>query len=297
MTTKILGPYNVLNGELQTFPSLLCDASSLYTLSSMAKWLLIYPLLSYEHISSAALSLPISRALTIVTVILPFVAAINAVLSPRLLRSTSSTTSRRVLTITLQALQAIVTTVVGTLLFSHMLPSAARRCLLETTWQRLFSAHDANSIRRIQDTFNCCGFNTVRDRPWPFPSQQTSRGCPETYGRDTACAGPWQMTLQRNSGLEFGVVLAVGFFQVASLFMAGNFNPSNAIPTRKVLQHLTENDTERTRLLPAVTGDIRGGSSSEHEVERNGQISETNVEGPGWRTESSHGNPWGSDQS
>ncbi|KND87982.1 hypothetical protein TOPH_07349 [Tolypocladium ophioglossoides CBS 100239] len=77
------------------------------------KSLLIYPLLallgairepSYEHLNSATLSLPISPALTIVAVMLPFLAAINAIFYPRLRRWASSTAARRVLAITLQAL-------------------------------------------------------------------------------------------------------------------------------------------------------------------------------------------------
>ena len=95
-----------------------------------------------------------------------------------------------------------------------MVPSAVRKCMLETTWQRLFSAHNADAIRRIQDHLNCCGFNTVRDRAWPFQGHEVSRQCSEIYDRTTACSGPWRAALQRNSGVEFGVVLGIGILQV-----------------------------------------------------------------------------------
>ncbi|KAF4505742.1 hypothetical protein G6O67_007659 [Ophiocordyceps sinensis] len=262
----------------------------------MAKWLAVYPLLVlllllgvaiYEHINSTALSLPFSRALTIATVLLPLLAAINAICYTRLDRLTSF---RRALAIALQALQAVLGIVLATLFFSHVVPSAGRECLLTTTWQRLFSAHDAASIRRIQDAFNCCGFNTVQDRPWPFPHQQSPSECAVTHGRNTACAEPWQMALQRNSGLEFGVVLAVGLFQLASLLMAGAFSSSSAIPTRRVLQHRASNDTERDRLLQGA----RGAGHPGHEAGQGGQSNETSAQGRAWETESPRSNPWGS---
>ncbi|KND87094.1 hypothetical protein TOPH_08278 [Tolypocladium ophioglossoides CBS 100239] len=269
----------------------------------MAMWLLIYPLLAlllfgvalYEHVNAATLSIPISPALTIITMVLPLLAATNAIFYPRLRRWASSTAPRRVLAMTLQALQAIVTTVMATLFFSMIVPSAARTCLLSTTWQRLFSTHDADSIRRIQDAFACCGFNTVRDRAWPFPSQQTSRQCTETYGRHTACAGPWQAALQRNVGLEFGVVLAVALLQLASLFLVGTPNSVsfNSMSTRRILQHRAENEAERARLLPRATGTTYGGDASEHEVEQNDQNNTANGHGPGRVIEPSSANPWG----
>ncbi len=170
--------------------------------------------ISFVHMDAAKLSLPIPRTLTIVVVILPFAAVINALASARLFRSAGSSIRSRMLPIVLQIFQAVAISVLGTLLFSRILSSAARGCLLSTTWQRLFSAHDADSIRRIQDSFNCCGFNTVQDRPWPFPNQHASHSCADTYGRLTPCAHPWQMALQRDAGLGFGVVLAIGLFQV-----------------------------------------------------------------------------------
>ena len=95
------------------------------------------------------------------------------------------------------------------------MPSSVRNCVLSTTWQRLFSTHDAEAIRRIQDSLGCCGFNSVKDRAWPFQGHEMSRQCSEIYGRSTACAEPWGAALQRNAGLEFGVVLAVGVLQVS----------------------------------------------------------------------------------
>ncbi|KAL3952742.1 hypothetical protein ACCO45_012685 [Purpureocillium lilacinum] len=249
--------------------------------------------ISFVHMDAAKLSLPIPRTLTIVVVILPFAAVINALASARLFRSAGSSIRSRMLPIVLQIFQAVAISVLGTLLFSRILSSAARGCLLSTTWQRLFSAHDADSIRRIQDSFNCCGFNTVQDRPWPFPNQHASHSCADTYGRLTPCAHPWQMALQRDAGLGFGVVLAIGLFQIASiLFMAGNFVAFTSRNNR-ALEHATLAETERTRLLPAVAGSTSGRDNFEHESGGNRQVS-SDVEDTGW-TPSSH-NPCRPDQ-
>ncbi|KHN94413.1 protein-tyrosine phosphatase [Metarhizium album ARSEF 1941] len=211
----------------------------------------------YEHIYSTTLSLPISPAVTIVTALLPLAAATNMFFHPRLARSDRH--PARLLGQALQGGQAILTTVLATILFSNILPSAARDCLLSTVWQRLFSGHDAASIRRIQDALNCCGFHTVRDRAWPFPNQHTSQQCAETYKRDMACIQPWRAALQMNSGIGFGVVLFIGIIQIASLISRPPVTPSRRIPPGRTVLYAANNQeiegvSERTRLLPAAAG-------------------------------------------
>ena len=43
-------------------------------------------------------------------------------------------------------------------------------CPLEQEWKGMFKRHDAEGIRAIQDALNCCGFKSVVDMPYPFPS-------------------------------------------------------------------------------------------------------------------------------
>ncbi|RCI11220.1 hypothetical protein L249_7641 [Ophiocordyceps polyrhachis-furcata BCC 54312] len=223
--------------------------------SKMPIWLLVHLLLVllllaiaiYEHVTSTSLSLPLRPSLTITTIILPILSAANAIFYQRfLLRSASAAARRRTLprAMTLQALQAILTVVMATLFFSDMMPSVARTCLLSHRWQRLFSSRDVDSIRRIQDALNCCGFRTVLDRPWPFPGSQGARECADTYRRDVPCSQPWQMAMQRNCGVEFGLVIAIGFWQILSLIL----------PLRTMSQSRTANDDDsRRRLLPDAT--------------------------------------------
>ncbi|KAK5080485.1 hypothetical protein LTR05_008596 [Lithohypha guttulata] len=47
----------------------------------------------------------------------------------------------------------------------------ARTCLSELQWKHWFQNKDDGVIRSIQEKFCCCGFNSMRDRAWPFPSR------------------------------------------------------------------------------------------------------------------------------
>ncbi|KAM0330756.1 hypothetical protein ACHAQA_003709 [Verticillium albo-atrum] len=174
------------------------------------------------HITSANLSLPIAPNITITTILLPLLAAFNTLYHPRLLHAARTTSSsiERILPPALQSLQAILTTALATLLLQSALPNPVLDCALNTTWQRLFQAKDAPALRAIQDVLDCCGFNTPRDRAWPFATDGAASRCAAHYDRSAACAGPWRAVLQRHAALTLAVVLAVGALQVASLALA-----------------------------------------------------------------------------
>lgn len=80
---------------------------------------------------------------------------------------------------------------------------------------RMFRAHNAGAIRRVQDALECCGLNSIKDRAYPFGKIGPS-SCAETYGRSRSCRGPWMAAMQTNAGVDFGVVIAVGLLQVCS---------------------------------------------------------------------------------
>jgi hypothetical protein len=65
---------------------------------------------------------------------------------------------------------------------------------------------------------DCCGFNSVKDRAYPFPRGAPST-CADTYGRDVACRGLLEKAVRVNAGVDLGVVLAVGVLQVGLLFL------------------------------------------------------------------------------
>ncbi|KAL8420316.1 hypothetical protein RB594_003193 [Gaeumannomyces avenae] len=203
----------------------------------------------YETVIANQLSLPTSP-LAIPTLILPFLALLNALYAHRvsaarqrrLTTTTTNTTNtantnnkqptnpspdrhRPFLTAAaLQALQALASTVLGTLLAAGAgAPAAVAPCLLETAWRRMYSAHDEATIRRIQDRLACCGFNSPRDRAWPFArggeNGVPADRCEAMWGRHTACRGPWTAATRWNAGVELGVVLVVTSFQIFSVLM------------------------------------------------------------------------------
>ncbi|KAI8649725.1 hypothetical protein NCS55_01434900 [Fusarium keratoplasticum] len=169
------------------------------------------------HVHNASLSLPISPAISVLTIILPIAAFLNAYTHPSLLRrSHASNRLQHFAPVVLQTLQGLVTTILATLLFEGVVPSQGLECLLETSWMGMFRAHDASGIRRIQDALDCCGFNSVKDRAYPFPKSGPST-CAETYGRITACRGLWRRAMQTSAGADFAVVLVVGLMQVVGV--------------------------------------------------------------------------------
>lgn len=102
-----------------------------------------------------------------------------------------------------------------------MLPPETLRCSLNDTWGRLFGNiehRDGRAIRAIQDSFNCCGLNSVKDRAFPFGEPST---CAVVYDRTKSCFGPWRQAEQVNAGLLLLVAVVV--------FIVKVFHPPNLI--------------------------------------------------------------------
>ena len=182
------------------------------------------PFHSVVHFNSRSLSIPISPAVSILVAILPIAGFLNAYIHPSTLwtshhqpRHSASSPSprlRQLAPFVLQTLQALVTAILATLLMEATVPSATLSCVLEGRWGAMYRAHDAGSIRGVQDALSCCGLNSVRDRAYPFQRDGAPSTCAETYGRDVACRGPWTRAMRANAGADLGVVLAVGLLQV-----------------------------------------------------------------------------------
>lgn len=130
--------------------------------------------------------------------------------------------------ILLLALQLIYETVIATLALTYMVPSSSLNCGLDEQWKHLWRTKNEAAIRRIQDRYNCCGFNSVVDRAWPFPGRDGNVGvCKTRYERTRSCAGPWRQAEQVNAGL-FLIIAAVIFATKAcnlSLLMRKGYIP------------------------------------------------------------------------
>lgn len=148
-----------------------------------------------------------------------------AILNLVLLRTFRSSLAKRAfgrlpVYVLLQLVQFLLSTILTTLFASDGFRSNVRTCLLDTRWQALFSAHDGDAIRRVQDTFNCCGLNSVRDRAWPFSrgdSDSPQVTCAAYYRRALACREPWEAAMRRDAGLEVLVAVAMMVIQLGPL--------------------------------------------------------------------------------
>jgi hypothetical protein len=130
--------------------------------------------------------------------------------------SSSSNRVAKLAPLIIQVLQGLATTILATILFETILPSSTLDCMLETQWMHMFRAHDSRGIQSIQDAYDCCGLNTVRDRAYPFPPGEADR-CAKRYERDVACKGPWRGALQKTSGVDLIFVIVAGLIQVSNI--------------------------------------------------------------------------------
>ncbi|KAI2777161.1 hypothetical protein F4815DRAFT_482182 [Daldinia loculata] len=218
----------------------------------------------YVQVTSSNLSLPISTGTTVLTIILPFIAAANIFYTPLLgqlfrQRVTSSPTLLRFLPVVPPVLQAILTVVLATLAAEGFSSGQVIDCGLEGNWQRLWRAHDDRAIQRIQDTFNCCGLRSVVDRDSP-------RGrCEKLHDdRSNSCLVPWRATMQRSAGLEFGVAVAIGIVQLIHLVLFGLRNSGSNSRARYI--RFTGPDTHEGLLENGTADEEDGG-----QVEGNGE--------------------------
>ncbi|KAL7624718.1 hypothetical protein AAE478_006289 [Parahypoxylon ruwenzoriense] len=224
----------------------------------MANLAILYPLLFiaaaavaiYVQISSSTLSLPLSTGTTVLTILLPFLAAANVFCTPLLRRlllarlgssSSSPASLLRLVPAALQLIQGVLTIVLATLAAEGFTPGQVLECSLEGNWQHLWRAHDDRAIERIQNAFDCCGFRSTVDRDYP-------RGhCVEYTHRNSACIGPWRASMQRTAGLEFSVAIVVGILQVVhlALFKLRNSGGGSArAGYRRITQSIGANPSE-----------------------------------------------------
>lgn len=74
----------------------------------------------------------------------------------------------------------------------YLFPSDLISCSLEQRWARLFRIKNGAAIRAIQNQLRCCGFNSLHDRAWPFPSHDVNAdACVRTQGYTQRCADVW----------------------------------------------------------------------------------------------------------
>ncbi|TVY33471.1 hypothetical protein LOCC1_G007985 [Lachnellula occidentalis] len=171
----------------------------------------------YAYSQIRYLNLPIPQALALFTVVLPLITGVTTQGVYSLIRRATKNEQFQ-LTIPLIAVigfQLIYETIVATLALTHIIPPDTLRCELNDRWMKLYRHKDTRGIRTIQDTFECCGFNSVVDRAFPFGQPST---CATNYGRSHSCFGEWRRAEQVNAGLLFLVAVLVFALKVGSIF-------------------------------------------------------------------------------
>lgn len=171
------------------------------------------------------LSLPISKATAVATILLPILnglgiqgSRIYAARSKRSGRNNIGFLSRP--TMIVFVVLFIYETVIATLAFTHMVPPDDLTCLLERNWSQLYSNKDEGAIKRIQETHQCCGFNTVKTKAWPFPDKNHSAdACAKLFNRQKSCLGDWRQDEQIFAGLLLFVALMTFALKVCPPFL------------------------------------------------------------------------------
>ncbi|KAI6247324.1 hypothetical protein HI914_04220 [Erysiphe necator] len=189
------------------------------------------------------LSLPISQTFATFALILPTVAAAS-LQGIRILLKTSWKERKISFNLPLLALiiiQIIYETVIATLSLTYIVPESALNCALGERWQELFMNKDEQAIRAIQDSFDCCGFKTTKDRAWPFSNDKPS-SCTQTYGRSQSCLAPWRRSEKTNASLIFLIVVVVFLTKVSAMIFI--FMKNAGIKKRQLLTFEGEDPEE-----------------------------------------------------
>jgi hypothetical protein len=109
---------------------------------------------------------------------------------------------------------------IATLAGVHIGPPRSLTCPLRERWEQMFRNKDEDSIRRIQDAFSCCGFNSPRDMAFPFPDNNNAQGseaCMIRYDRNTACVDSWREQERKVAIMLLVVPIAVFLWKVVIL--------------------------------------------------------------------------------
>jgi hypothetical protein len=107
--------------------------------------------------------------------------------------------------------------VLATLAGAHFSPPGSLNCALRETWQKLYSEKDGDSVKRIQDAFQCCGLASDRDMAWPFAdAAHGADACILRYEerQGNSCLVPWRGEEQKVAIMLLVVPVAVFLWKV-----------------------------------------------------------------------------------
>lgn len=163
-------------------------------------------------------SLPIPILLGALTLALPLISGLSLeILTQVQVHQTqkAGTPGSRYYSLTV-AILLIYETAVATLSGTYIGPPGTLSCGLDERWRYLFQGKHADSIRRIQDAFECCGLHSPRDKAYPFPSHDVGvDACQRRYDRTKSCFADWKAEEQLVAGLMLLAVFLVFLWKVS----------------------------------------------------------------------------------
>lgn len=163
------------------------------------------------------------KALGLFTVVLPLITGVSTH-GTSILVQRASKREKAQLTLPLLAVigfQLVYETIVATLAITHIIPPSNLTCGLNEKWTFLFKTKNEKAIQSIQDSLQCCGLNSVKDRAWPFATVDNGHTvpskCAEYTGRTNSCFGDWRRAEQINAGMIFLVAVTVFIVKVVHI--------------------------------------------------------------------------------
>ena len=138
------------------------------------------------------LALPLPLALPVLNVILPISSIIIAALARKHLAAIQNKVIRAAIPYLAYGM-TLMPFILFVLSAIYATPNDLQSCAADQQWLRMFENKDASSIRGIQSQLQCCGYNSMHDRAWPFPARNIdARACERTQGYTIACGDSWR---------------------------------------------------------------------------------------------------------
>ncbi|KAJ9264613.1 hypothetical protein DTO212C5_6995 [Paecilomyces variotii] len=212
---------------------------------------------------TTSLYLPFPTAIPATGTFLPMLTLLIPAINTLYNRSSSISKSRNtrnqsritqiILVPLINALLVILPTIIITLSTTYLVPSDTQICGLERTWQAYFHNKNAPAIRTIQDTLQCCGLRSTRDRAWPFKDGKRygDDACEVNLGYRRSCLAVWGQEERGVAGLVVGSVVVVFVMKVILHYYSTS---RNRIESMQVFNSSSEIENRRGRSDPPLIG-------------------------------------------
>lgn len=123
-------------------------------------------------------------------------------------------------------------TAIAVLAITYLTRGQTLSCQLGEQWQSYFHNKDERAIRAIQDSFECCGFRSTRDRAWPFnDANHGDDACIARFGYQQSCINSWE-DAQVNTATMVLAAAIFSWFMKVTMFSC----PSNHL-TFQLINH------------------------------------------------------------